>query len=388
MNKIRTTEDPKILDQLRVNEVSALYQVNSTVRIDDSFDTKSLRSFNNFEAEYRKEYTTEEEKRIFLASVSKVLIVELFSKAFEAQKDKDEGLKISLIDIRRLLGELLRRRFEDGTTQLHAEINKHTETELSSILSKLIAPYSKITTPEEFISRFEAFCEMQLDENDYVHIDHEILVNLALSASSNIPVEIMANYLKKELSEQEYYSQTRLLAPNFTPNLGNHWLEDSPNIGKLSEFAGILHRLVQSQDQLVENTLVNDYDFGFDFKNSTKGKELVKQGYQIYEKTGYYPIINWVKTLAEEGNPWHLAMCNIVTIVTPSGDVRTFYKNINIEIPWTDDTKSFPNSIRYPAVETYRYKELISKIKGAANTQFRQEQGNFIFSALGINTEN
>jgi len=103
-----------------------------------------------------------------------------------------------------------------------------------------------------------------------------------------------------------------------------HWIQPDPNIGYLSEFSRYQHQLVQSflkdedSDFTIKNIINNSEDFKFDFTNSPTGKDLMRLGYRIVEKTGRWQFgVNWGKELLVRGLPLHAAYLSVVTIIPP-----------------------------------------------------------------------
>lgn len=165
------------------------------------------------------------------------------------------------------------------------------------------------------------------------------LIRQSLKISSNT-----ATYIIKQLVSQSDLQQ-RLddlnldyEASNDTINM-QHWFQDRPNVGKLSPHARLLHNLVDGQvlspevsESITEPIKNNTTGFDFDFTTTDLGTGLIAEGYNIYEKTGYYPCVMYPRGLAEDGFPPHMVMATIFTVESPDGELHTFYHHLLVEV--------------------------------------------------------
>lgn len=160
----------------------------------------------------------------------------------------------------------------------------------------------------------------------------------------------------------------------------HHWTEERPNTGRISEVAEQLDLLVRRvfagtanplEEILANSLLNNETDFRFCFTHSKFGKELRRKGYQIYEKTGYYPAVTWIRYLAEQGWPTVLVLATIVTIVTPEGAIHTFWYNVNTEVvhPWESITEE---GVEFPDEWAKGYKAYVAMYKSVLDRTFRE----------------
>jgi len=200
----------------------------------------------------------------------------------------------------------------------------------------------------------------------------------------------------KHIGQEALADNYRAMAPGYemleTTEGNRHWVQSGPNTGYISKMANLLELLVlryqhdtvsEYEAILVECLMNNPYDFGFCFTHSELGQSLIRKGYRIFEKTGYYPGVTWVSALAEQDYPVLLVLATVVTILSPEGEVKTFwmYHNIEVPVPWETIVE---NGITFPNEEGKWYKRYISRIIGKLRRNFRKEITRKVSKALNL----
>jgi hypothetical protein len=159
----------------------------------------------------------------------------------------------------------------------------------------------------------------------------------------------------------------------------HHWGEYAPNTGLLSELGEVQDLLVRRhlagsanelESILASSLLNNPQDFGHCFTHSPYGEGLRSVGYEIYEKTGYYPCVTWIEALADLGYPPICTVSTVVTIVTPQGVVHTVSAFINAEVayPWTTVEE---DGVTFPDEWSDEYIAYIKTVKAELDQQLR-----------------
>lgn len=180
---------------------------------------------------------------------------------------------------------------------------------------------------------------------------------------------------------QEAYSQLAFSYQMLVSTENNHhWSEERPNTGRISEVATQLDLLVRrvqqgaatKLEQILANSLLNnEQDFGFCFTHSSLGRTLRNKGYQIYEKTGYYPAVTWIRWFAKQKWPTVMVQATVCTLISPEGEVTTFwnYSNTEVAYPWQTVEEE---GIVFPNEWSEAYQSYIRSHKGRLDEQFRQ----------------
>jgi hypothetical protein len=290
-----------------------------------------------------------DEKKVMLASVSKIGI-------FLAQEEALLALPEQVAINPDILAELVGRQ---PTRITENPAYAHISEWLGKGIDRLVAAQNlnKETEAAKIRQEIETKIREHMQTNE-VTIPREELAYHVLTLSSN-----SATRLVKELSPA-YSVALKEIAPSFEPleTTANfaHWFQPNPNVGKVSEFAQILDDLVHKhingecnefEEELLASMRNNPTDFNFDFTHSELGQELIENGWEVYEKTGYYPIVYWVQGLKDI--PHHMVLANVCTIYNPATEqVYTFHHHMEIAVayPKTVDPKlkeqtgvSFPN---------------------------------------------
>lgn len=314
-------------------------------------------------------------KKVFMASTSKPVIAKVFLENFP-----ENTIELSTDEFKGIINDLFRRE------QLGLAFDKHFEI-YSNLFNSLGFEIHRNMPDEKLKELVEKLKAKKFPPEEKVNFPNMELVNLALWASANYPVDIMRNRLIAVFTADGYVEQVQRYVPNFTPTITTkdfqHWIAPNYNIGRIEEFARFLHEQVKQNlndpqpESYLKYLLDNDIDWGFDFTNSALGKSLMSRGYKIYEKTGYYPTVNWVSELAEEDFTVHMALSNIVTIVSPEGEVQTFYQSMNFIMPWPNE-KIKEDDIWFVNTGSKDYLEKTEKAKVVANGIFREEQSGLI----------
>lgn len=170
---------------------------------------------------------------------------------------------------------------------------------------------------------------------------NEILYQ-ALTLSSNTATKLLKILIQTNDPQQREFDQivkAELDLPEYTPSdtssAQSIWGSDLGNTGRISEFVELMHSFLSidsNRNGVTASYLKNNpNDFGHDFTNSRLGEELINE-YDIYEKTGYYSMVNWVKGLADRGYPPHMSLSTVFTLVGPSGKLVTFGFSMSIAI--------------------------------------------------------
>lgn len=179
--------------------------------------------------------------------------------------------------------------------------------------------------------------------------------------------------------DREYrrYAPTYTMLETLQGN--HHWGEYAPNTGLISELGEVQDLLIRRhlagsanelESILASSLLNNPQDFGHCFTHSPYGEGLRSVGYEIYEKTGYYPCVTWIEALADLGYPPICTVSTVVTIVTPQGVVHTVSAFINAEVayPWTTVEE---DGVTFPDEWADEYIVYIKRVKAELDHQLR-----------------
>jgi hypothetical protein len=211
------------------------------------------------------------------------------------------------------------------------------------------------------------------------------LAYLALTLSSN-----SATRLVKDLSStDEIRAKLAILVPRYEmlATLENfaYWLQPAPNVGYISEFSALLSsyitKLLKDETTPEENVVIesmtnNPEDFEFDFTHSSLGQELIDKGWKIIEKTGYYPCVYWVASLAQDW-PMHMVLATVVCCYNPqTGQQLTFDHNMIIAVADPKETQEFDTpqgKLAFPNEWGKDYASYALNVKKRFATLFRSE---------------
>lgn len=325
------------------------------------------------------EVTADEEKTIFMASVSKVALAKL---AFEISKD-NPGTTATTTKGR------LKRLFEEIIKRDAVEIAK----EMPSIKFMFMDDFDSTTY----------FPEKSLDEELKLNLDE--LIHLSLVISSNNATTVISEFLQERLGES-FSDKIRALAPNLeitvTLNNNAHWTQNGANTGKLSEMVKLLNEIALSEPELVKEMANNPENPGFGFTNSELGQRIIDMGGVIDEKTGSYELgVYWVNNLSQR-LPFHAPLLTTVTIKL-YGKTFSFGYYQSYELPFPDaslptavETMEFDgvkHQIQFPDAENIYFvggikdnKEVIrgyvADFEDAAYPKFRQDMANAVGPAI------
>jgi hypothetical protein len=209
-----------------------------------------------------------------------------------------------------------------------------------------------------------------------IKVSFDELNHMILTASLNSPLTIARDYMiayyvaqeeaagKKFPSDKEKYEagfkilnqKLQLLVPSFemtdsyTPY--SLWFQNGPNAANVKEFASFFDKLVSPQnvpmlnqskatinaiqDQTdIQNSIMRSIDnnkqsFDFDISTAIKLK-YPNNNIDVYEKTGLYPSVFWVKNLADAGYTSHLQITSTYSTVI-SGARYTFLQSKSVKV--------------------------------------------------------
>lgn len=249
----------------------------------------------------------------------------------------------------------------------------------------------------------------------------EQTINLSSNATTSIAREYLLDVYDRD--EKKVRENLNQLVPSFknTHSTVNeaHWRQSDANMGKISEFAVFLRRLlVERNEQIkaaeeerireekeervkgVAEILLEDMSkghlankgkgWGHDFSTTKTAEEIRKAGGRVYEKTGYYPAVFWVEDLAGKGP--HMALSTIIMIELPNGRIITVTAKMNIAVPVSmpnpflkeEDIKK--KGVSYPYYEAEPYSSWIEKIfRDFAGPMFKERVENEVIEQLRLN---
>lgn len=375
------------IDQSRIDKVFEAYTDNATLPEDAIKNGKYDDISSGFYlagvgGNFKHRDGSEDEQFLMMASTSK-LVTTLYGLL--SAEDKVE------IDIS-ILQELLYRdpgRLNDKPGIYDPILKgkfKLTDSEIDDLAnqtSNYYTVYSKMRDRESSISYKLPLAEL---------LYHD------LTLSSNTAAELIKNL---GIQGDPEFAQSRmnhlLGTPNYELTIAisgiTHWRQSASNTGLLSEHAELLHRLVRSYQRtalpddynlIVESIIDNKQDYDFDFTNSDLGKQLRKDGWQILEKTGYYPVVFWVMDLAngkKGSNPPHMTFSTLVSLIPPKNstkDVLSFgyYKNVEVAAPpkRTADLStglSVPNDWKVDVSPVY-LQDYLDQVRKESAAEFRK----------------
>lgn len=333
------------------------------------------------------------ENSIMLASVSKLVINLTLVRSLEEAGELDRIVELNKKALVELFGREVKRFLEQGVYTNFLNQNPN----LKGLIERAATPQGQ----QNLVTLRDEFEDLLPDDITY-SVSVEELLYQALTLSSNNANAIAKNLIAEQTDEVE--QALRNLVPDYTasPNdLTNleHWTASLPNVGPLSEHVHVIHslgqklqqeRLSEAEELVLTSVLNNSQDFGLDFTNSTKGKELRAQGYRIIEKTGYYPSVFWVKDFVEPPfeYPAHMVLATIVSIVPPAESGKKvlslgYYKLYAVQLPEILTTKEINGvEITFPD-DTREYVQQVSEpIKGKVNVEFRRNLEEFVTQML------
>lgn len=317
-----------MLSQQRVNLISSRFLANAS--IEQNKGKSRPRTFNHGFGEVGKSQT---DTRIFLASVSKILILAEMERSLAS-------MPVSHVPFTAKMLEEARNRNPSRVKQLH-HIYSGTELPIDELFYQVAAMSSNSAT--------QAVKQLR---GDVVGLD-----------------ELQAAYTHLAPS----YVMLQTLEDN------HHWMEYLPNTGNISEIAAIQHRLVQrvasgeareTERMLVDSMTNNLTDFGFCINQSNLGLKLKSRDVKVIEKTGYYPAYTWGLGMADLGYPVVLTQATVFSLLAPDGEVRTFWGFVNTEVPMPWET-ILEGGIAFPNDEGSQFMAYIRKIKPNLDSEFR-----------------
>ncbi len=328
---------------------------------------------------------------VYLASIAKIAISSLFdqivSKEGDTQIDLNAGSLIAELigrkqlfvvsdnpDIRKVLEVIFK-------NYLNSELPTDKQ-ELEAVLKHFEEDYYDIQSQE-----LKPPLNTALDSYSF---SIKTLQILSLKYSANLPVNVFRQYLLKYFGSYEEYARvlgqmTKGFSPTKSIQTAGHWVQPDANVGYLSEFLKLQHKIVSEtpESELVENMKNNEVfeEPFFDFTGSETAKKLIALGYSIVEKTGYYNAVGWVESLAARGLPVHLPFLSCVTIIDPTGKVVgsfAHYKAVAVRMPQDKIRESESNNgeqfdLEYPNYDSHPYQAGITEIYNKTCPVFRSE---------------
>lgn len=197
--------------------------------------------------------------------------------------------------------------------------------------------YSEIDSPlyARIKSVFDRAGGEQIDSESTFDLTVEEVMYLTLipSCESTVGImkrEILGEFNGDETSFNNYFESQY----GFTPsNLSNfqHWVDSKPNVGSLKGIAGFLHNRVWGS-KLEPLLTSGNFNFGFDLATSDYVTDLRAHGYKVIEKTGYYPNVHWISSLAKDFPPF-MTMISVISIEDPDGKKKTLVLYNMIRMP-------------------------------------------------------
>jgi hypothetical protein len=331
---------------------------------------------------------SEPEVEFMLASVSKVGIALAQAQVLEALPL--EGIPATA----EVLAELVKRSPASLDAPKFAQLKSFIQQELAEYINLKSA--DKDTDP---ILGLIADKISQFLQTNKILIDKQDLAYQILTLSSNSATRLLKN-LTTQTGSQTVEQRLAELAPSYesTVTLENcaHWLQQRPNVGKMSDFSAMLDDLVhkvasgqasEGEILIAESLKNNSEDFEFDFTNSEFGKNL-QPDWDIYEKTGYYPCVYWVKELTDAGWPIHMVMATVVTLRNKqTGQIVSFFHHKIIETTYAKANQTLATDqgqIQFPDEFDPFYKQGYTvPVKQKFANKFRSEMSDFV-TQLGI----
>jgi hypothetical protein len=188
------------------------------------------------------------------------------------------------------------------------------------------------------------------------------LFYLVAAQSNNAATRLVKSLRGEQIGNSVLQKNYRTMVPSYTmleTMEGNaHWVQEMPNTGLIHQLGehmyGLVSRVLHGEANVYERILVNSLennatDFKFCFTHSELGQKLISKGWQVYEKTGYYPAVSWIGGLAAKGWPVVMTMATLVTVASPLTVETTSvwaYQNVEMPLPWesiVEEGVTFPN---------------------------------------------
>lgn len=326
-----------------------------------------------------------DEKPIMLASAAKFGIVLALVQELQ---DTSTQVEIDLPTLLELCGRNPKHVLANGT---YTDIRQDILGELRE-MADLIAKDTNIPRQKELKKEIETKLSSRLGQDMKVKVSVQELLYQILSVTSNHALATARNLVGTPEKVQQLVKK---LIPHYeailTQENFHHWVQDSPNVGLTSEFVDLLHGLVTKQEvstgerMLIDSMTNNPIDFGFCFTHSELGQKLISQGWKIVEKTGYYPCVFWVRSLAKAGYPQHMVHATICSLIPPDGkEPITFGHAILTAVAPTPATQTINvggQSLVFPE-ETEAYGTYSRQVKSKVDRQFRQNLVQFVKQQL------
>lgn len=201
------------------------------------------------------------------------------------------------------------------------------------------------------------------------------LSDLTISLSSNVSTKILrANLQSKFGSDEKIREKLQELVPGFkntfSTDSNQHWIQSDANTGKISQFQSFLSRLWDEKDSNpIARLLLEDMSkayhanggkgWGHDFSTTETAKQIRSEGGKVFEKTGYYPVVFWVESLADKGP--HMCLSTIIIISSASGQTIRVTASMNIAMPFSKEVL-VEDGVSYPAFEGENYKKWAKEV--------------------------
>lgn len=344
----------------RINTVLQKYRANTSLSNKSAhLHTYSAALFKNGELNASHGDT----KRYFmLASTMKVFIIAHLASILERNAiNPDE--KIFRVRFK-LIKEVI------GRYQLY---HLDTSENLSVLLARfgIVSNIQKPVAIQKYLRRTYRFKRFYCSFND--------LCYFSLRLSANESVKIARDYIVKHTSEVAYETALHKYIPSLEitkPMHGfDYWLQYAPNTAIIEDVAKgydvLIRKLEQSSTSYSKSILgsLSNHDINHSFNLA-----YIYKRYQIYEKTGFYPLIFWIEKLADQGDPIHMVFGSLLSYTNVKQERITIaaFQTVAVQEP----NKTLRNGT--PDFNEQRYKVYTQKIKEEYAQIFRQMTSEFL----------
>ncbi len=375
--QIKPTEAPnRYISELqnRIDKLESLYLSNSTLK---NYPLNSFRSQVYDKGFYilGSKESENTSKRLFLASIPKMVYLKLLPKDLKFEVEIDVILEI----ISRGHSSRLKRisEYKCYLEMLEREGKYHLFER--TLAGEEDDTYEKLKQVSQ-----------KMFSDKKITISGEEIAYITWVYSCNNSLKVIKNYLEKELDLEKAFEK---LAPGYTmlkdTTYSKHYFENCPNVGFLESFVDIQATMVTEYSKdgkgYVGSYVNKKSDTGFDFLNSELGLDLQERGFKIVEKSGYFPCHTWVYELAKKDAPY-MVFLDIFTIIDTDDVVyKSFGFYFLVEVIFPKERKrevlqinGKDYSFTYPSAFTSSYKDYVNGIKERWQKEFRFYTNDFV----------
>jgi hypothetical protein len=378
-----------------ISSTSKLYRSNAELKVGELDAEKEGKIFSDQVLMRNGEVVSEAaypDQRFMLGSITKLFIFRAIANALKQAgiSSDDEIFPLNVGFIRELIN-----RGHLGYILAHADI-----------YGSVIEWFNQFELPEDVIQGLQSpdirvkdaaiarISELKTDWNKFefpqVNISFAELCHWALQVSADSPLAVARSYYYqnlehtyKDLQEAVAAQVPSLEVTESTANF-QHWIQRGPNTVQLPDLTMAMDKFAaesveDSFDEAIHDSVTNNpISYGFSISGSEAAQEWQAQGYQVVEKTGFYPTVIWIRNLAEQGFPAHMAIASAVSVIAPDRQRCTVGLQMSVEIALPKEMTKFG----YPDESSPDYQQYIEAMKAKYFPIFRAKLVELVEQAL------